>query len=331
MKTGGPADPLMREAIDWLIRLAEAPADAALRAAAEAWRGATPEHALAWKRAEKAWAWLGDPVPDRVAPGRDAAAVLPLPPTAPRRRRSAAGRRWQAGGIAAIAAALLVLWLPSLLPGLRADVATATAELREVVLEDGSTVTLAPQTALDVRFTESRREVALLAGEAFFSVTADRNRPFVVRAAGLAVRVTGTEFDVRLLGDALDVGVKHGSVEVEAAATTATAAVRLGPGDRLTVDRRSGTARRGSVPPEDVGSWREHRLFVEQATVAEVVEVLRRYRSGWIVLADDGLARRQVAGLYDLRDPDQALRILVGPFGGRVREVTPLLRIVSGP
>lgn len=312
MKTGEPPDPLTREAIDWLIRLDEAPDDADLRAAAEKWRRAAPERALAWSRAEKAWAWLGDPVPDPVAPVQ-----------------VSTGRRWLAGAAAAIAAALLVLWLPSMLTNVRADFATATAELRRVVLEDGSTIELGPQTALDVRFSESRRTVALLAGEAFFDVTSNQARPFEVRAGDLTVRVTGTAFDVRLLGDSLDVGVKRGSVEV----STAVAAfpVGLGPGDRLTVDRRSGVVRRGSVPPDDVGSWREHRMFVEKATVAEVVDVLRRYHSGWIVLADDSLARQQVAGSYDLRDPDQALRILVGPFGGHVREVTPLLRIVSGP
>lgn len=314
MKTGEPPDPLTREAIDWLIRLDEAPDDAALRAAAEAWRRAAPERALAWTRAEKAWAWLGDPAPDPVASVR-----------------APAGRRWLAGAAAAIAAALLMLWLPTMLTSFQADFATATAELRRVVLEDGSTVELGPQTALNVRFSESRRTVVLFAGEAFFDVTANQARPFEVKAGEMSVRVTGTAFDVRMLGDSLDVGVKRGSVEVSTGLLATSPAVRLDPGDRLTVDRRSGVASRGSVPPDDVGAWREHRMFVEKATVAEVVDVLRRYHSGWIVLADDSLARQQVAGSYDLRDPDQALRILVGPFGGHVREVTPLLRIVSGP
>lgn len=334
MKAGEPADPLTREAIDWLIRLADSPGDGRLRLAAETWRHADPRHAEAWDRAEKAWSWLADPAPD---PGLDrTGAVRPRargPGWQPVARR-AGGRRWATGAMAAslavVAAALLLVLLPSLTVGLRADFATATAERRSVVLEDGSTVELGPRTAIDVRFAGGRRSVVLLGGEAFFSVMADPARPFEVQAADLAVRVTGTAFDVHMQGESLRVAVERGSVEAGSSRPGASAPVRLGAGDELVLDRRTGALRQARVSPADVGLWREHRLFVENGTVAEVVDVLRRYQPGWIVLADDALGRRQVAGLYDLRDPDQALRILVGPFGGQVRQVTPFLRIVSG-
>lgn len=328
MTTSDSADPLTREAIDWIMRLEQAPGDAGLRAAAETWRKAGPDHALAWTKAEKAWRWLGDPMPDLVEPSR------PLGSTparrSPRLRRST-GRRWAAGIVGAVAAALVLLYVPSVLTSLRADFATTTAELRQVSLEDGTIVELAPQSALDVRFTADRRSVILLSGEAFFDVAANPDRPFEVRAGELSVLVTGTAFDVRLQTEALAVAVARGSVQAQSSFPASASPVRLGPGDRLVVDRRTGTARRTGVPADEVGSWREHRIFVERATVAEVVDALRRYHAGWIILADDDLGKQRVAGLYDLRDPDQALRILVEPFGGRVREVTPLLRIITGP
>ena len=149
MKAGDPADPLTREAIDWLIRLAEAPDDVPLRAAADAWRRAEPGHALAWTRAEKAWSWLADP---ELAPDPVAAVRSPAPRRSPCRdmarrmaarrmaaRRMAARRvaaRWAAGALGAVAAALLLFLLPSLTVGLRADLTTATAELRRIELEE---------------------------------------------------------------------------------------------------------------------------------------------------------------------------------------------------
>jgi transmembrane sensor len=122
--------------------------------------------------------------------------------------------------------------------------------------------------------------------------------------------------------------VQRGAVEARAARANP---VHLGPGDQLTIERRSGAMQQTRIPPEEVASWRDYRLFVEGASVAEVVEELRRYRSGWIVFADSKLAHRQVTGLYDLRDPDRALRALIGPFGGQVREIAPLLTVVSSP
>lgn len=328
MTTSDSADPLTKEAIDWLMRLAEAPNDAALRAAADAWREAGPDHALAWTKAERAWRWLGDPRPDPVGSSHKLASTSAGRPLLKRR---STGRRWTAGIVGAIAAALLLLYVPSVLTSLRADFATTTAELRQVALEDGTIVELAPQSALDVRFTADRRSVVLLSGEAFFEVAANPDRPFEVRAGELSVLVTGTAFDVRLQKETLAVAVQRGSVQAQSSFPASSSPVRLGVGDQLVVDRRTGAAQRIRVPAGEVGAWRDYRMFVERATVAEIVDVLRRYHPGWIVLADRDLGRQQVAGLYDLRDPDQALRILVEPFGGRVRAVTPLLRVISGP
>lgn len=323
MTTGEPQEALIEQATDWLLRLEEAPGDAGVRAAAEAWRAADPAHARAWISAERAYRLFAQ------AP-RASRPMSPSRPAAGLPARKTPSRRWLAGA-AALAACLLLLYLPGMLAYVRADIATATAELRQVTLEDGTVVDLAAQSALDVQFSAKRRSVMLLAGQAFFQVVSQPGRPFDVHAGDLTVTVVGTAFDVRLSADAAAVGVEHGAVEVSSAGAGAPLAVRLGAGDQLTVGRRDGALRRTTVPPEEVASWRDHKLFVEGATVGEVVEELRRYNAGWIVLADASLARQQVTGLYDLRDPARALRILVAPLGGSVREITPLVKVVSGP
>lgn len=316
MTTGESLEPLIEEATDWLLRIEETPGDAGVRVAAEAWRTADPAHARAWARAERAYLLIARSHrrPGLESPGNT--------------RRQSASRRWLAGGAAALAACLLLLWVPGALTTLRADFVTETAELRRVSLEDGTVVELAPRTALGVRFSRERRLVTLLSGDAFFNVASQPGRPFDVQAGDITVTVTGTAFDVRLSDNAVTVGVQHGAVEARSARIPT---VRLGPGDQLTIGRRDGAVRRTRVPPDEIASWRDHKLFVEGATVGEVVDELRRYRSGWIVVADGNLARQQVTGLYDLRDPDGALRTLIGPFGGQVREITPLLKVVTGP
>jgi transmembrane sensor len=314
MTTGESLEPLIEQATDWLLRLEEAPGDSSLRAAAESWRATNATHAQAWVRAERAYRMIAQSAPPAHAE-----------PSAARRRWT---HRWAAGAVAAMAAGLLLLYMPGILAHLRADIVTETAELRQITLEDGTVIELAPQTAIDVRFSRERRSVALLSGEAFFDVAPQPDRPFDVQAKDLTVTVVGTAFDVRVSDGALTVGVQRGAVEARAARANP---VHLGPGDQLTIERRSGAMQQTRIPPEEVASWRDHRLFVEGASVAEVVEELRRYRSGWIVFADSKLAHRQVTGLYDLRDPDRALRALIGPFGGQVREIAPLLTVVSSP
>jgi transmembrane sensor len=319
MPHSAPLDPLIEAATEWLLRLEAAPDDAALRAAAEAWRRESEDHARAWKRAERAWDMLAGP--PESAPAVPAEAI-------------AAKTGWFAGrGRIAAAVSLVVVMLMvagTQLLGPRADFVTATAELRQIALEDGTRIDLSPQTALDATIAAGRRSVKLMSGEAFFEVAPDPSRPFEVEAGELTIKVVGTAFDVRMGAEALTVSVAHGAVEVRTAGSPMQP-LGLTPGDQVTLDRKSGAVRRSRIPPEEVASWRGHQIFVESVKLGDVVEDIRRYSGKWIVFQDSRLAAQQVTGFYDLRDPDRALRVLVGPFGGRVREVTPFLRIVSGP
>jgi transmembrane sensor len=323
MASGEPGDLIFEAAMDRLLRLQAAPGDASLRADIAAWCKADPAHARAWRRAQETWDAVAEVSPAYVAEW-------------PARKPAAAGAgRWPRLRLAvatgaAIAACLLLFFIPGLVPGLHADHATRTAELREIVLADGSRVSLGPRSGLDVRLRPGRREADLLEGEAFFEVAADPHRPFVVAAAGVEVAVVGTAFDVRVSPTAVAVAVRSGLVDARNAGD-GTAPVRLAAGERAVVDRATRRLHRDKVEPGEVASWRDGRLFVDGATVAEVVDELGRYSAGWIVVADSRLASQRVTGLFDVKDVDRALAALVQPFGGQVRGVTPLLRILSGP
>ncbi|MGY8696772.1 MAG: FecR domain-containing protein, partial [Verrucomicrobiia bacterium] len=63
-----------------------------------------------------------------------------------------------------------------------------------------------------VRFTDEKRLVDLLAGEAHFTVSKDASRPFIVRARGTVVQAVGTAFNVLLNSDRVEVLVTEGRV-----------------------------------------------------------------------------------------------------------------------
>lgn len=316
--------------MDWLMRLQAEPDDPGLRRGLAAWMAADSDHARAWAQAERTWALIGTVPPAHwVSTGNPATRKTP-----PARRRLP----WPAGlgpvrlGLAgaALAASLMLMVNADTLARLRADQTTGAGELRSVTLADGSMVHLGPRSAIATEDGPGRRGVRLLAGEAFFEVKPNPARPFVVAADGLAVTVVGTAFDVRLGPAAVTVSVKSGVVTVRHDGGP-PAEERLGAGQRLTVDHAGGRTVRGELAPGDVATWREGYLFVDNATVAEVVDELRRYQPGWILLESDQLAKRRVTGLYDLRQPERALQAIVQPHGGRLRTLTPFLHVLSMP
>ena len=329
----------LEEAMDWLLRVSEAPDDPDLRRQVEAWVAADPEHRRAWNQARETWqtmagvqpatnaAWESDAAPGR-ATGPGPAPSLEASVRARASRPRSRKRFALTAAAVAVAACLALVFAPTVAVRMQADFVTATAELRQVTLEDGSVVHLAPESAIELRFTDDRRDVTLLAGDAFFRVTPDPLRPFVVTAEDLGARAIGTAFGVGISTRSISVEVESGVVGVRADSARPPIDERVDIGHALRFDRAAKTHSLQRMSPGDMAAWRFGKLWVVDASVGEVVETLRRYRSGWIVIADDRLARQRVNGIYDLRNPDSALRALVHPAGGQVHTITPLLRVL---
>lgn len=315
------------EARAWFVRLLRQPA-AAERARFEAWRNADPAHDAAFRRIEAAWKASGKPGERAAAREADKLAVyLDAMDRAKAQRKT--GRRL---GAASIALALLLgagLWLerPNLLQDLAADHVTPRGERRTVTLADGSTALLDADSALAEDHDGGERRVRLIRGGAFFDVLAS-GTPFVVEAADGEVRVLGTRFDVRLLGEGGVVTLEHGSVAVEAGQETRGGAI-LEPGQQVRFDG----AGVGTVEEVDLGdalAWRGGRLVFYRARLADVVREVERYRAGRVVIVGSALAGERVTGSFPLADTDAALRSLQASVGFRMNSVAGRL-VVIGP
>ncbi|MPY75120.1 MAG: hypothetical protein GEU87_12750 [Alphaproteobacteria bacterium] len=326
-KTDILPDAVLQQAVAWLHRVQAAPNDEALLRAVDDWIAEDEAHGRAWALTRKAWTLAGDIRPVFAETWEDR-------PASTGRKRLAAhgmGRQRFALAMTAALAACLVLFVaaPELTTWLRASYTTAAAEAREILLEDGSSVHLSADTAISTHFAADGRTVTLLQGEAFFQVSQDSARPFSVKAGALTVTVTGTAFDVALTEATLSVAVASGSVRVAYAGTPGAQEFALSPGQRLAVDRETGVPAKATVVAEDIAAWRGGRLVVEDAAVPDVLDAIARYHRGAVLVVSPSLKQRRVTGVFDLRDPARALKVLANPFGGVVREVTPYLLTVS--
>jgi transmembrane sensor len=300
------------EAARWLVALEEEPDDADLCARIAAWRAASPANELAWVNTSDIYGLMATAAPERHAPV-----------VRPSFRRPFFNHRAYAGAIGlALAACVALVVGPGLLLRLQADQVTSTAEVRPLHLDDGSIVHLGPDSAIEVAYAEGRRGIRLLKGEAFFEVTPDPRRPFSVVAGDVETVVLGTSFNVRFVGSSAEVTVKTGLVRVDNTAASPPVGLRLEPGDWAQVGW-SGKVERGAIPPEEVAPWLHGQIVARDRPMADVVDELRRYTPGAIVIADGALRGRRVTGVYNLADPVAALRAIVGAHGGSVRQVSP--------
>src|SRR5918995_6401024 len=315
-------------ASDWLIALGEQPANDELRARFEAWLAASPDHQRDWAEVARTAEVLGHAGPaDRHEWGvfvrqrkADRAAAS---------RAASAGRRRRVVGLAALAAAACLAFVfgGNLMLRIEADHMTATAEQRRVQLADGTVVLLAPESAIDVVYGEGARRVRLLKGRAYFDVAADR-QPFVVQAREVEARDIGTAFDVGLDARGVDVAVREGIVDVSAARVPSAIAERLEAGDWVRVTA-TGRVERGHLPADQVASWMQGQLVVKNRPVGEVVDALRPYFDGLVMLRGAALADQPLTGVYNLADPIEALRAVARAQGASLQRISPWLIVIS--
>ena len=224
-----------------------------------------------------------------------------MPPLRPTRRAMI----WTGGAMVAGMAGVGALGLAQLYRGQRFT--TRKGEVKVVALGDGSVVTLNTASRIAVDFSHSRRDIALLGGEALFDVAKDRARPFVVTAGTTQVRAVGTSFTVRRLADSpVQILVREGVVEITQPRQRAAKPVRASANTVALslIDRPMVTAAAVAAPElKRQLAWRDGRIEFDGETLDQAAADFARYSDTRIVVDDRSLGREEISGLFQADDP----------------------------
>lgn len=120
-----------------------------------------------------------------------------------------------AASIALILSLSLNVGDPNLSPEALQDAHFVADAYQYQVLNDGSQLDLNEGSEVEVHYTSEKRLVKLLAGEVYFKVAKNPDRPFVVEVNGTEVSALGTAFNIRYQIDAVEVVVTEGRVRWE--------------------------------------------------------------------------------------------------------------------
>ena len=309
-------------AAEWFVRLRHDAVSEGDRAAFEAWRDADPAHANAYREMERLWAGLDQiELPaesrDHSEPARAAAISR-----APFGRRRALQRFAIAASVAALACVGAYGLAP---PGLFADHRTGFGEQRQIVLADGSTAHLNTASALAVDFTAGSRRVVLEAGEAYFEVATDSERPFIVESDDGRIEALGTAFSVKRADDAVEVIVTESKVAVS---VPGEAAKRLAAGQGIRLSD-SGLGEVINVDAATALAWRRGRMVFDNRPLGEVLAELGRYRQGRILVLDSAVETLPVTGSFSIADTDATLDAIERILPLRLRRLGDLLVLVD--
>jgi len=220
-------------------------------------------------------------------------------------------RQWLAGAVALAASLIMaVVLLP--LGNDRVSVQqfqTARGERATFTLEDQSRITLNTGSRLEVEFSSSGRQVALLQGEAYFDIEPDAKRPFQVETGTATVTAIGTAFNIYRRDGVSDITVTEGVVRVTERARAGRIALStvLQANETLQASE-GGLSRALPVDPTPLTAWQQGEMIADEMPLLELTRELARYTDTRVVIRDRDIARLTVSGVFNLDHPDSVLQ-----------------------
>jgi transmembrane sensor len=290
----------------WAVRLEGSVLTAADRAELDAWLAADPSHLPLLSSFCSLSAKL-----DAVVPELAAAGAIAMPQG--RARARAGWSPWKVAAAGLVAAALALTIWQARAGGRPETLSTAPGQRGSFTLSDGTRVDLNANTRITVENGRAERRIHLSDGEAFFVVSRDKSRPFIVDTPAGSVRVTGTIFNVLTeAASQLDVTVVEGSVQVrpDDASGAPGAPTMLAAGGVL--DSENGVVSitsKSAADVDDAVAWRQGKIVCNAMPVSEALARFAHFH-GRAMTATPRAGARTLGGQYSLGNLDEFLDYL---------------------
>lgn len=285
------------------------------------WRTAAAENEAYFRATSGVWA-ATEPAPFREMRRADATSITGAggEPVAGDGRRRREARRFglgPAGWGLALAAGLAALALFGRGPGEEPRAAPAAtyvaeAEVRTLLLDDGSTVRLAPGSRLEAWTAEEERRYGL-AGRAFFAVTPDPRRPFVVETPAAETRVLGTRFEV----SATEVTSRTVVVEGRVVVANEAGTVEVPAGSVSQVERDAAPTAAGVDDVHALLEWPDGLLIFHGTPLATVANEITRHFGLDVEIADEALGGLRVTASFEEESFEEVVVAICEALGAR--------------
>ena len=196
-------------------------------------------------------------------------------------------------------------------------VATSSFEKNRVIeLSDGSFITLNRDSKISFpdKFNSRRRNVKLT-GEAFFEISPDTNRPFIIDAMNGKVTVLGTSFNVITGNSKNEVEVLVASGRVLVVSEDGARSLTLEPGELGVINNNTSL----SVVNTDINylAWNTEMLTFEGTSLEDVFSDLQRVYNISVEVHNNDILNRQLTSVFDNESAETIIRTICLSFNLR--------------
>ncbi len=190
---------------------------------------------------------------------------------------------------------------------------TITGEEKTLLLSDGTKVKLSSGSVLlyPQEFKGMERKV-FLAGEAFFEIQHDSEKPFRVSTSFFDITDLGTSFGVTAYADAEEVSTTVESGKIELKLTEDSKCVyEMNPKDRFVYNVHTKERRMERVEDTDNNTWKHAQIDLNDITLAEALHILERTYGKRFILQTQRFARTRITIHYNRGENLQSVMSII--------------------
>jgi transmembrane sensor len=179
-------------------------------------------------------------------------------------------------------------------------------------LPDNSIVTLNKNSSIeyDAKFTTGNQRNIKLKGEAFFSVTPNKEKPFIIKVNDVEVKVVGTSFNIKTINGQTEVIVKTGIVQVTRNGKT----VQLTPHEKILTTTDNNTLAKETTKDKLFNYYETKEFVCEETPLWRLVEVLNEAYDADIVIGRKELRNLSITTTFANEPLDAVLQIIATTF-----------------
>lgn len=175
--------------------------------------------------------------------------------------------------------------------------------VEEVTLPDGTKVWLNQSATLRYprEFSEKERNV-YLEGEAYFEVTKNRVKPFIVESEAMRIRVLGTTFNFKCgkTSKSAEATLIEGEIEVKG--NNEEGMIVLSPGQKAELNLASKRLTVKQVDARLDAVWHNNLIPFEKADIYSIAKTLERFYNVKIILSPDLKIDNTYSGVLKRKD-----------------------------
>ncbi|MFX4210901.1 FecR family protein [Aliarcobacter butzleri] len=183
-------------------------------------------------------------------------------------------------------------------------------KILNIVLPDNSIIDLDKKSQIRISYYDTKRVVDLEDGNAMFSVSKDKAKPFLIKTQNTLIEVLGTKFEVINFDNKTVVNVLEGVVQVSYLSNifkTQTLA-KLEKSQSLILDNEEKVYIQEIIDTNEIATWKNDLIKFNKTSLEDASSMFERYSNNKMIFEDEKSSKLKISGKFSTLHYDSFLK-----------------------